>query len=464
MGSKIRENCGLVGIFGHKNAAELTYFGLYALQHRGQESAGIVVSNGKKIKTQIGMGLVNNVFNSENLHSLTGHLAIGHVRYSTTGSSLIKNIQPFLVKYLHGTLVIAHNGNLINTKKLYNRLESQGAIFQTTMDSEIIIHLIAQAKMKTLKEKILYALKQIKGAYSLLLLTDDKLIAIRDPYGFRPFCLGKIDKAYVVASETCAFDIIGAKYIREIEPGEMLIIDKNGLESIKFSSSKYAFCIFEYIYFARPDSSIFGKSIYFVRKRLGYELAKEWPVKTDMVLAIPDSGNCAALGYAEKLKIPFEMAIIRNHYIGRTFIQPKQEIRNLEVKIKLNPVKEIIKNKKIVVIEDSIVRGTTSQIRMKTLKEAGAKEIHMRISCPPLKYPCFYGIDFPTQEELVAFSHTTEEIANIIGVDSLEYLSLKGLLNSMPLSANKFCVACFNGKYPEAIKEKISKYVLETNT
>jgi len=458
----IKHSCGLFGIYGNQDAAKLCFLGLYALQHRGQESAGIVVSDGKKTKYQKGMGLVNEVFKPEKLDTLTGHIAIGHVRYSTTGSSMLRNSQPFIVEYSKKSIAIAHNGNLINTGFLRDKLESEGTIFQSTMDTELIIHLIVKSKKKTLEEKIIDALNQIRGAYSLLLLTEDNLIAIRDPHGFRPLCLGILNNSYVIASETSAFDIIKAKYIRDIEPGEILVIDKNGLNSIRpFPETRHSFCIFEYIYFARPDSNVFSNNVYLTRKQLGRQLAKEWKINADMVLAIPDSGNYAALGYSEESKIPLELGIIRNHYIGRTFIQPFQEIRDLSVKVKLNPIKEVIRDKKIIVIEDSIVRGTTSRTRMKTLRDAGAKEIHMFVSCPPLKYPCFYGIDFPTKEELVASNHTVDEIAKIIEVDSLGYLSLNGLLNSMPIPGKEFCVACFNGDYPEPIEEKISKYNLE---
>lgn len=461
--SPIREACGLFGIYGNKNASKLTYFGIYSLQHRGQESAGIVVSDEHNFTNHKGMGLVSEIFTHERINALKGHIAIGHVRYSTTGSSTIVNAQPFLAKCSGEYIAIAHNGNLVNTCQLHKELESKGAIFQSSMDSEIIVHLIAMSKEKKFEQKLIEAIKKIKGAYSLLLLTKDKLIAVRDPLGFRPLCLGKHNSSYVVASETCALDIINAKYIREIEPGEILIIDKDGLKSITpfKNTKKHAFCIFEYIYFARPDSNIFGKNVYITRKRLGRQLAKEWPVDADIVLAIPDSGNYAALGYAEEMKIFFEMGIVRNHYIGRTFIQPFQEIRDLNVRIKLNPIKEVVRNKKIVVVEDSIVRGTTSRIRMKTLYNAGAKEIHMRISCPPLRYPCFYGIDFPTRQELVAASHSVEEIRKSIGVNSLGYLSLEGLLEAMLLPKEEFCTACFNGKYPISPKETVSKYSLE---
>ncbi len=444
--------CGLFGVYGTPNSANITFFGLYALQHRGQESAGIVVSDGKKLKTHKGMGLVNDVFNQNIIDSLTGHIAIGHVRYSTTGPSVIENAQPFVANFLSGQIAIAHNGNLTNTKILREKIESDGSIFQTTMDSEIIIHLISKSKKNSLIEKIIDALSQVKGAYSLLFLTKDKIIAVRDPNGFRPLWLGKLENSIVFASETSAFDIIQAEPIRELEPGEILVIDESGLNSLKpFNNQKYSFCIFEYIYFARPDSNIFGGSVYFTRKNLGRNLAKEHPVSADIVLAIPDSGNYAAIGFSEESKIPLELGIIRNHYIGRTFIQPFQTSRELGVKLKLNPVKELLKGKKIVVIEDSIVRGTTSKLRITTLRKTGAKEIHMRVSCPPIKFPCYYGIDFPTKEELVASKNSIEKIANLIGVDSLKYLSLEGLLNSMPVSGKNFCTACFDGNYPVKI-------------
>lgn len=462
MNNELKEECGLFGMFGHSDAVNLTYLGLYSLQHRGQESAGIAGSDGKRITCQKGMGLVNEVFDQEKLNSLSGHITVGHVRYSTTDSSMIKNAQPFFMNHLKGSIAIARNGNLINTKFIRDKLESKGTIFQTIMDSELIVHMIAKSGKADLNERIIDTLHQIKGSYSLLLLTEDKLIAIRDPHGIRPLCIGKLNDSYVIASETCAFDIVHAKYIRDIEPGEIVVIEEGNIKSIKpFPSLKHSFCIFEFIYFARPDSNIFGGNVYLTRKNLGRQLAREWSSDADMVLAIPDSGNYAALGYAEESKTPFEMGIIRNHYIGRTFIQLHQHIRDISVRLKLNPVKEVIKDKRIVVVEDSIVRGTTSRIRIKELMEAGAKEVHMRVSCPSLKYPCFYGIDFPTKEELVASSHTVKEIAELIGLDSLRYLSLEGMLKSMPLSGENFCTACFNGKYPEQIEEKISKYNLE---
>jgi amidophosphoribosyltransferase len=445
----LKEECGVFGIFGHEEAARMAYLGLYALQHRGQESAGIVVSDGEHLTGHRGMGLVPDVFQGEQLQKLTGTVAIGHVRYSTTGSSEIKNAQPFQVDYARGSLAIAHNGNLVNTRQLRSRLEKAGSIFQSTMDSEIIVHLVAKSRAATFEEALIESVAQLEGAYSLILLTQKQMIGLRDPRGFRPLCLGKLNGSYVLASETCALDLIQAEYVREVEAGEIVIIDEQGLRSIKpFPPTQPALCIFEFIYFARPDSRVFGESVYQARKRLGRELALESPVACDLVIPMPDSGNCAGLGFAEASGIPFEMGITRNHYVGRTFIQPTQISRDLGVKIKLNPVREVINNKCIVVIEDSIVRGTTSKVRMKNLREAGAKEVHMRVSCPPHRYPCYYGIDFPTREELIATSHSIEEIGNFLGVDSLGYLSLDGMIKAMPFPKEMFCLSCFNGRYP----------------
>ena len=454
--------CGIFGISNHKDAARMTYLGLYALQHRGEESAGIVTYNGKKIRSYKAMGLVGDVFDETVMKSLTGNIAIGHVRYSTTGSSNPKNIQPFLVNHNKGHIAIAHNGNLTNTYKLRNQMESSGSIFQTTMDSEIIVHLLAKASAKSVKGSVVWALSQLEGAYSLALMMDTYLIGARDPYGWRPLCLGRIGDSYVLASETCALDLIQAQYVRDIEPGEIVFINKDGVESIKpFPKTRHAFCIFEYIYFARPDSDIFGNNVYNTRKRLGQQLAREFPMDCDLVMPIPDSGNYAALGFSQESKIPFEAGMIRNHYIGRTFIQPSQFIRDFRVRIKLNPIKDILKNKRIVIIEDSIVRGTTSRARVKSLREIGAREIHMRVSCPPLKFPCFYGIDFPTKKELIASKHTVEWIRDFIGLDSLSYLSKEGMLSSMPLSREEFCTACFDGRYPIKPCGKLSKCMLE---
>ena len=430
----LREECGIFGIFNHPEAASITYLGLYALQHRGEESAGIVVSDGKRVIGHKGMGLAPEVFDPDILQKLSGHLAVGHIRYSTTGASELKNAQPFLVEYSQGPVAIAHNGNLVNTKELRSALEQRGSIFQSTMDSEVIVHLLACSQKETLEDRLIEALGQVSGAYSLIFLFKDKLIGVRDPRGFRPLCLGVLNGSYVLASETCALDIIQAHYIRDIEPGEIIIIDESGIRSLHpFPKQKHAFCIFEFIYFARPDSMIFSKGVYTARKELGRQLAQERPADADIVIPMPDSGNCAGLGFSEASGMPFEMGIIRNHYVGRTFIQPVQSFRDLRVKIKLNPVREVIEGKRIVLVEDSIVRGTTSRIRIKNFKEAGAREIHMRVSCPPHRYPCLYGIDFPTREELVASSHTEEEIRQFLGLETLGYLSIEGMLKAMPL-------------------------------
>ena len=454
--------CGIFGINGHKEAARLTYLGLYALQHRGEESAGIVVYKGRKVSFHKAMGLVGDVFDEKIIKTLRGDLACGHVRYSTTGASLSKNTQPFLVNRRRGPIAISHNGNLTNTLKLRRALEEQGSIFQTTMDSEIIAHLLVKSKKKDVESSVVEALSQLEGAYSFILISNGSLIGARDPYGFRPLCLGKLDGAYVLASETCALDLIQAKYIREIEPGEVVFISRGKLESIKpFPMTRHALCIFEYIYFARPDSSIFGKSVYLTRKRMGRQLARECSVDGDLVMPIPDSGNYAALGFAEESKIPYEIGMVRNHYIGRTFIQPTQFIRDFRVKVKLNPIRDVIKNKRIIVVEDSIVRGTTSRLRVRALREAGAKEVHMRVSCPPLKFPCFYGIDFPTKKELIASGHSTEWIRDFIGLDSLSYLSMEGMLKAVLLPKKQFCTACFNGIYAGKPPKKLSKDMLE---
>ena len=454
--------CGIFGIYGHKDASRLTYLGLYALQHRGEESAGIVAYDGKKVSVHNGLGLVGDVFDERSIKTLRGELAVGHVRYSTTGSSHAANVQPFLAKHKKGHMAIAHNGNLTNTIDLHTALEKKGSIFQTTMDSEIIVHLLAATEEPDYRGRVVRALSQLEGAYSLVLMLDNTLVGARDPYGWRPLCLGQLDGAYVLASETCALDLIQARYVREIEPGEIVFINKDGLESIKaFPQDKHALCIFEYIYFARPDSNIFGKNVYLTRKRLGAQLAAECSLDCDLVMPIPDSGNYAAIGFAEKSKIPFEEGIIRNHYIGRTFIQPSQFIRDFRVKVKLNPIRDVINGKRIIIIEDSIVRGTTSRVRVKTLRETGAREVHMLVSCPPLRFPCFYGIDFPTRKELIASSHSLEWIRDFIGLDTLKYLSQEGMLSSMPLPKCEFCTACFDGNYPTRPGKKISKNILE---
>jgi amidophosphoribosyltransferase len=451
-----------VGIHGHKDAARLAYLALYALQHRGEESAGIVSYDYKKVHIHKGMGLVGTVFNEDNLKKLKGPVAIGHVRYSTTGSSIAKNVQPLLINHKKGFIAVAHNGNLTNSVDLRNELEDSGSILQTTMDSELIVHFLVKDQQNNYRQKIVPILSKLQGAYSFVLLLNDAIYAARDPFGFRPLCIGKIDGTYIVASETCALDMIGASYVRDVEPGEVVIIDKNGLTSLKQPpAGRHAFCIFEYIYFSRPDSNIFTKSVYLSRKNLGAALAREYPTQADFVMPIPDSGNYAALGYSEASGIPLEMAYVRNHYIGRTFIQPSQLVRDFKVRVKLNPIRDVLKGKKVIIVEDSIVRGTTSRSRVRTLREAGVAEVHMRVSCPPLISPCFYGIDFPTKKELIASNHSIEEIRQFLGVDSLKYLSLEGMLGSMLLPKDEFCTACFTGNYPTTICKPPSKKSLE---
>ncbi len=457
-----RESCGVFGVYGHEDAAKLTYFGLYALQHRGQESAGIVTSTGRAVYEHRGMGLVTEIFNEDILNTLRGHIASGHVRYSTTGSSVLKNVQPFIVNHGGHTLAIAHNGNLTNSRQLRTELESRGSIFQTTMDSEILVHLIARSIHKELEQAVVDMVTAIQGAFSCVLMTDDKLIAFRDPNGWRPLCLGTLHDGFVVASETCALDLIDAKYVRDIDPGEILIIDENGLKSLKpLAERRKSFCIFEFIYFARPDSNIFGQNVYAVRKKLGQRLAKEYPLDVDFAMPFPDSGNYAAIGYCQESGIPLEMGVIRNHYVGRTFIEPTQSMRDFGVKVKLNPVRGLLEGKKVVIIEDSIIRGTTSRMRIKTLRQAGAKEVHMAVSCPPHRYPCYYGIDFSTKGELIACQNTVEQIKNFIGVDSLCYLSMEGMLESTCIPKDNFCLACFDGNYPVKPREEFTKTCLE---
>ncbi|MFQ5900974.1 MAG: amidophosphoribosyltransferase [Thermodesulfobacteriota bacterium] len=443
--------CGVFGVYGHPEAAKMTYLGLYALQHRGQESAGIVSSDGIQLRNHRGMGLVADLFNEEILKKrLKGLSAIGHVRYSTTGGSLLKNAQPFVVDYARGSIAIAHNGNLTNTQIIKDELEAKGSIFQSNMDTEIIVHLIARSKKKSLVDKIVDALKTVQGAYSLLLLTDDRMIAVRDPRGVRPLSIGNIKGACVLASETCAFDLVGAEGVREVEPGELILVDRNGVKSFKpFEEVPASPCVFEFIYFARPDSVMFGKSVHSIRKDMGRQLAKEEPVEADVVIPVPDSGVSAAMGYSEESGIPYETGLIRNHYVGRTFIEPRQSIRHFGVKIKLNPVRDVLEGKRVIVVDDSIVRGTTSRKIVTMLKKAGAREVHMRISAPATKFPCFYGIDTPTRQELVAATHSLKEINTYLGSDSLVYLSVDGLLKVVGMEEN-YCKACFTGDYPIA--------------
>lgn len=459
-----REECGVFGVFGHEDAAKLAYFGLYALQHRGQESAGITTSDGGHIYQSKHMGLVSEVFKEDTLKGLKGHLAIGHVRYSTTGSSRLANAQPFVVFHKNEYYGIAHNGNLVNAARLRRDLEREGTIFQSTMDTEVIVHLMARGLRYGLEEALSEALAKVEGAYSLVLCTRNTLIGARDPRGFRPLCLGQMNGSYVLSSETCALDLIEATYIRDVEPGEIVIIDRHGLRSLKpFAPVRSAYCIFEFIYFARPDSTIFGQNVYSCRKRLGHLMAQENPIEADFVMPFPDSGTYAALGYSEESGIPLEMGVIRNHYVGRTFIQPSQTMRDFGVRIKLNPVREILRGKRVIIVEDSIIRGTTTRSRIKSLREAGAQEVHMVVSCPPHRHPCPYGIDFSTRGELIAAHHSVEEIQSFIGVDSLAYLSLDGLLRGAgaSLQDHPYCLACFTGEYPVVFQDEVRKDCFE---
>ncbi len=445
--------CGIFGIFNNREASELTYLGLYALQHRGQESCGIVSTDGKNFYQKVGMGLVSDVFQKNELEQLKGSSAIGHTRYSTAGSTTLTNAQPITVKFMGGNLAIAHNGNLCNYEIIKKGLEKQGSIFQTTSDSEAILHLIAKSKKDTLEEKIMEALVQVQGAYSLLFMAEKKLIAVRDPHGIRPLCLGKLKNSYIVSSETCAFDLIGADYIRDIRPGEIFILSGKTQKSLYLPKSpQKAFCIFEYVYFSRPDSKVFEKPVYTIRRQFGRQLAKEFCKKhdcskIDYVIAVPDSANVAAVGFSEESGIPYEIGFIRNHYIGRTFIEPEQGIRDFGAKIKYNPVKEIIKDKEIVLVDDSIVRGTTSRKLMRMLKKAGVKKIHYVISSPPIRYSCYYGIDTPERKYLIAAHKNIEQIRQFSEVDSLTYLTLNGMVESTDMQKEDFCLACFTGNY-----------------
>jgi len=446
----IHEECGVFGIYGHPEAANLTYLGLYALQHRGQEGAGICSCDGKQLFLEKSMGLVADVFSEKRLKRLPGYMAIGHNRYSTAGSSVLKNVQPIVANFSLGTLAIAHNGNLVSATDLRTVLEEEGAIFQSSSDSEVIVHLIAHSKGNEFYERVAHAISQISGSFSLIILREKELIAIRDPYGVRPLSLGMKDGAYVIASETCAFDLISATYIRDIEPGEILIINEQGLESMKIlSSQRKAFCIFEFIYFSRPDSNIFGGlNVNEMRKEFGRQLARESRTEADLVIPVPDSGVPAAIGFSEESNIPFDFGLIRNHYVGRTFIEPKNSIRHFGVKIKLNPVRKLLEGKRLIVIDDSIVRGTTSKKIVKMLREGGgAKEVHLKISSPPTIGPCFYGIDTPTRSELIASTHLLEEIRKYVTADSLSYLSIEGLKKIVP-EAHNYCTACFDCDYP----------------
>jgi amidophosphoribosyltransferase len=455
--------CGVFGIFGHPNAAELTYYGLYALQHRGQESAGIVTSDGRQFREHKGMGLVSQIFNGQVLHDLVGHMSVGHTRYSTTGSSNLRNAQPLTGNCLRGQIAVAHNGNLTNAAALRDELEAKGVMFQTTVDSEVILNLLAQPALNGHDNHLANVIRRIEGAFSLVIMTESELIGVRDPLGFRPLCLGRVDDAWVLSSETCALDLIHAKFVRDIEPGEIVVINRDGVQSIKAveQSPRRAFCMFEYVYFARPDSTIAGSNVYKVRVELGRQLAREHPVDADLVIPVPDSGVYAGLGYAEESKIPFELAFIRNHYVGRSFLQPSQLIRDFNVRVKLNLIEELVRDKRVIIVDDSIVRGTTCKARVKTLKDAGAKEVHVRVSCPPHMHSCVYGIDFPDRNKLMAANHSVEAIRTYLNADSLHYLSTEGMITATGQPKTNFCLACWDGNYPVAYDPATDKEIIE---
>ncbi len=468
MSDEVKDHCGVFGIYGHPKAAEISYLGLFALQHRGEESAGICTSDGKQLHLYKNLGLVGEVFDEEVLKKLPGQAAIGHVRYSTTGSTTLANAQPIKVEYSRGQVAVAHNGNLVNAKYLRDELEAYGSIFSSTTDSEIIVHLMAKPSYPTREESVLGSVKKLEGAFTLTLLTEDLLIGVRDPHGFRPLCLGKLDGSWVLASENCALELIEAEFVREIEPGEVVFIDERGPRSFypfKEEKIRKAFCAFEHVYFARPDSRIFSENVGMVRERLGRYLAQEHPAPADIVIPVPDSGNFSALGYSKESGIPLAHGFTRNHYVGRTFINPTQSVRTLKVKIKLNPIRDVVEGKRVVVVDDSIVRGNTSRSRVKLLRKAGAKEVHMRISCPPHVSPCFYGIDFPSKEELLASTHTMEQIKEFLNVDSVGYLSREGLLRAVTggkeAAKGNFCTACWTGDYPTDLFDEMDKFKLE---
>jgi amidophosphoribosyltransferase len=457
---KFKDECGVFGIFGHPEAANLTYLGLYALQHRGQESAGIAAADGERIRVARAMGQVAEAFDEPTLAKLPGHLAIGHTRYSTAGESKIENAQPFLIDCAHGQIAVAHNGNLVNAQELRDELVRAGSIFQTSSDTEVVLHLYARSKAPSVEEALVESVSQIAGAFSLVMLTKNRLIAARDPHGFRPLALGRLGDAWIVCSETCAMDLIGATCVRDVDPGEILIVSDGGLRSIKpFPPSQLAHCVFEHVYFARPDSYVFGRSVNEVRTDLGRILAREAPADADVVVPIPDSGVCAAIGFAEQAKLPLQMGLIRNHYIGRTFIQPQQSIRHFGVKVKLNPVRSILEGKRVVLLDDSIVRGTTSRKIVKMVKASGAREVHLRISCPPTVSPCFYGVDTPSRTELIAANHTIDEIRQYVGADSLAYLSLDGLRQAVGSEQNSYCTSCYTAVYPVAFPRNEQAYL-----
>ena len=445
---KFHDECGLFGVWDHEEAANVAYLGLYALQHRGQESAGIAATDGHAFHVEKAMGWVADVFSRERLKRVPGHRAIGHVRYSTSGSSNLRNAQPISAKTVHGPVAIAHNGNLVNAEALREELEQDGAVFQSSSDTEVILHLLARAEGVTLVDQLAAALTRVKGAYTLLLLTPGSMIGVRDPSGFRPLTLGQLRDTWLLASETCALDLMEAKIVRDVEPGEILVVDQKGLRSLKpFRPAERLQCVFEYVYFARPDSVLWGRNVHGVRKALGHQLAREHPVEADIVIPVPDSGVGAALGVSEESGLPYDSGLVRNHYVGRTFIEPQQGIRHFGVKVKLNPNREVLEGRRVVVVDDSIVRGTTSRKIVKMIRAAGAREVHVRISSPPIQWPCYYGIDTPTRKELIGSSHKVDEIQRYLGADSLGYLSLEGMLKATGSDPNHFCHACFSGQY-----------------
>jgi amidophosphoribosyltransferase len=459
----LHESCGVFGVYSPKeDVARLTFFAIFALQHRGQESAGIATADGKKLRVFTGMGRVSSVFTEESLKTLPGYIAIGHNRYSTTGSSRAANAQPILVGNDSHTIAIAHNGNIVNATYLYQELIGQGYSFHGSTDSEVIANLIISSSGKTLLEKIRYAMRRLQGAYSIVILTPEELYAIRDPLGVRPLCLGKVDSGWAIASETCALDHIGAEFIREIEPDEIVMINENGVQSYPGESGKRGTCIFEYIYFARPDSVINGKLLYLARQAMGAGLAREYPVDADIVMGVPDSATAAGTGYARESGIPVVEGLIKNRYVGRTFIEPDQHMRDLGVKIKFNPLPQVLDGERVVVVDDSIVRGTTTPSVVRLLRKAGAKEVHMRICAPPIKYPCFLGVDMATRAELIAAQKSVPEICEFIGADSLGYLSIEGLIKAVGLPKEIFCLACFTGEYPISVQLEMDKLALET--
>jgi amidophosphoribosyltransferase len=457
---KFKDECGVFGIFGHPEASNLTYLGLYALQHRGQESAGIASSDGTFVRHSKAMGYVNEAFGADTLATLPGHLAIGHVRYSTAGESKVANAHPIVVDSVHGQFAICHNGNLVNAGELKDTLVRQGAIFQTNSDTEVVVHLFARSREEGAEAAIIDAISQARGAFSFVMMTKDKIIGARDPHGFRPLAIGRLGEAWVMCSETCALDLIGATYVRDVEPGEVVIASRHGLKSVKpYAPAPSSQCVFEHVYFARPDSYVFGESVNEVRTDLGRRLARQAPVEADVIVPIPDSGVCAAVGYAEASGVPMRMGLIRNHYVGRTFIQPQQSIRHFGVKVKLNPVRSIIEGKRVVLVDDSIVRGTTSRKIVRMVRSAGAREVHMRISCPPTISPCFYGVDTPRRSELIAATHTLEEIRKYLDADSVAYLSLEGLTGAVKGGNAKYCTSCYTGVYPVAFPRDETAYL-----